>query len=1555
MSLTVSLLFLSCYCLKVAASGSALSLDDLRALCVERLLQHDSDNVQVLTACSKLYRGFSAEAYLKQLEKRPFNEISPAPSSSHLRNRLLDPAYVLHTYMGYLLMKDDVFQAVSLAAKVEKQNRLPFESQVKLYKQVFDYHLQEGTLFYHSQGDFIKRSHAIAYAPLAGKLGIEVLVNHLHRLVDEFPAKHFSLQERQYISLASHQTVLWILRVKYGPKHGLQEFSSRKYWSTMPILSPKKLEEWARNFLKQENPIPDTIDKIIGGHGAIHPDLGSLLARAKFEPIAIDEFASGKDAAVKEKIGMDEEQHREHQLIDVEEIESSKEEEARGDGNMEVDHDEGFAKEEYVWGESGDDKAVVLDGVGNVEPETRAYDVEPEVKAGYSRAETHEEKGGMKDQLDLFDVSRHDGQVGGSVEEYHASDNSLSIEQVGTDGESSAGKVEVVDDYDQQIAPSVGDGEVVEVDQQTPPGQFGNEYSDDEESSQVEQGYDAEESQPEEEEQHPSASDFMAMQEPPGSPDETENHKLLPAKRAVDEAFPSSVPNAPVDHLSSGSLVVPEPFSEVDPGYEGEVSQCPTDFEEIIRPEKKPRLESGYDAGESQGHTEDEDDEEMQTEEEKEEIQDQTQDLETAVSQRKITGSRLERSLNPTLSDMSAADERTTGFDDDLAESSEREDRDKRKGEVVPALQMMPITAKAEDSSASLLVRFASAVQREDETFRATLKQSPVSGEPANEFATDMSVADSASRSASIESKENDDFLRLESETTSHMVDHVPKPPLDTKESQSPHSQVDDQQAVEKDAAAATVAQTDSGSMPSVMVTGGDDGTHNKAGESEDQDNGEGKSKLESETLIVDHVSETTVNAQESGLPPSPPSNAQSVERDDKGPAEPINADEEDHEQRSDGAGDDGAEDISDRESWYTGAQESPKTPQRQSLASTGTQTGRNVDFSSPQSRTSDITAHSPSPEQRSRRASTPPVGLRSSGSKRSRIVWRKDEDSSDEDHMASIENRSGSRSPKRHKSDKLEVIDEELDIIAGDVNMDASKASVESLDKQNSVDKKDKGGTIEAPSTALVVGAGKPPLPPTRKSLARKEGEGEQDAEKSKEALSGEVEPITDARSSTRRSTRKKSGEEEEVVEEEPTMVRRSTPSRKAKSDQSVASATRSTRRSSRNKSTEEKEEEEAVEEEPTTVLRSTPSRKAKSAKDDKSVASATRSTRRSTRHKSTEEAEEEKPTTARRSTPPRKAKSAKDDQSVASATRSTRRSTRNKSTEEKEEEEEAVKEEPSMVRRSTPSRKAKSAKDDQSVAFATRSTRRSTRDKSTEEAEEEEPTTVLRSRPSRKAKSAKDDQSVASATRSTRRSSRNKSTEEKEEEEKVVKEEPTKVRRSTPSRTAKSAKDDESVASTTRSTRRSTRNKSTEEKEEESDKEPTAARRSTSSRKGKSAKDDKSVASTTRSTRRSTRNKSAKKEEESDKEPTAARRSTPSRKGKSAKDDKSVASTTRSTRRSTRNRSKDEATGVSRSTRSLKAASTDETSVGSTMRSTRKANGSPSVSTRSSRRAKK
>jgi hypothetical protein len=111
--------------------------------------------------------------------------------------------------------------------------------------------------------------------------------------------------------------------------------------------------------------------------------------------------------------------------------------------------------------------------------------------------------------------------------------------------------------------------------------------------------------------------------------------------------------------------------ADIDPGYEGEESQCHTEDEE------KQRMQLGYEAEESQGHTEDDDDEMVK-------IQKET-GIPVDVSKDTVVPVLMTHDDSHTLSDMSAADERTMSVDEDAGEEyMEVEDLEKRAESVHP-------------------------------------------------------------------------------------------------------------------------------------------------------------------------------------------------------------------------------------------------------------------------------------------------------------------------------------------------------------------------------------------------------------------------------------------------------------------------------------------------------------------------------------------------------------------------------------------------------------------------------------------------------------------------------------------------------------------------------------------------------------------------------------------------------------------------------------------------------------------------------------------------------
>ncbi len=236
--------------------------------------------------------------------------------------------------------------------------------------------------------------------------------------------------------------------------------------------------------------------------------------------------------------------------------------------------------------------------------------------------------------------------------------------------------------------------------------------------SQGEDGYDAEDSQDhsltedDDEPRTPSLSGIAAT--------------LIHNKRKIEtDDFSSEHPNASL---------------QLDPGYDAD-SQGQTDIEEA-RKTKKRKVETGYEGGESQGHTDEEEEEEEAS---RENIADENiaGSLSSALAetelQRHGTLNGVSRARDETPSDgMSAADELTSCHDEDIgAESSEL---DEGNGPAAP----INVPASVSQPRGSVLVQYATEAQQTFLSGRLSFVNSS--------FATDDAVLDSASQAASIES-----------------------------------------------------------------------------------------------------------------------------------------------------------------------------------------------------------------------------------------------------------------------------------------------------------------------------------------------------------------------------------------------------------------------------------------------------------------------------------------------------------------------------------------------------------------------------------------------------------------------------------------------------------------------------------------------------------------------------------------------------------------------------------------------------------------------------------
>lgn len=172
----------------------------------------------------------------------------------------------------------------------------------------------------------------------------------------------------------------------------------------------------------------------------------------------------------------------------------------------------------------------------------------------------------------------------------------------------------------------------------------------------------------------------------------------------------------PVTEKENERSTIARESLEIDPGYDAEDSQGHTDIDDRpVHATRTNMVETGYDAEESQCHTEEEEDEEAVIQQRHEELAHLSRDeltnmgsIRQAIPSRKANLPAVE---NQTLSDMSAADELTTGLDEDFGnESSELEEAMEVRTDINEGSLPPPPSHRAPKRS---LIEYATEAQEE--------------------------------------------------------------------------------------------------------------------------------------------------------------------------------------------------------------------------------------------------------------------------------------------------------------------------------------------------------------------------------------------------------------------------------------------------------------------------------------------------------------------------------------------------------------------------------------------------------------------------------------------------------------------------------------------------------------------------------------------------------------------------------------------------------------------------------------------------------------------------
>jgi len=311
----------------------------------------------------------------------------------------------------------------------------------------------------------------------------------------------------------------------------------------------------------------------------------------------------------------------------------------------------------------------------------------------------------------------------------------------------------------------------------------------------IDEGYDAEESQ------HSNDEEEAPVEEPyqPAGP----IGNILPS--AVEQTQAS----ASIDAPPVLETVVEVASAEVDDGYEAEDSQEERPKTKKVEPargtESGPQVETGYEAAEeSQAHTEEEGDETADEEDIRRRRLEQTlqqqqqttledqqpRDGEYTAAAASIEPAPCEGILDQTLSDMSAADERTEVELEQGAESSEIDETAKRPSVAAVLEPQSTLAAYAHAAQAA-----QAATDGEVPAFEPP-PATPVGEDASAAAATDAAIMGGAfSQSASLASKTDEDRELDDGDSRARVVevDHTPadlpvatSPPGKDKDSAQP-------------------------------------------------------------------------------------------------------------------------------------------------------------------------------------------------------------------------------------------------------------------------------------------------------------------------------------------------------------------------------------------------------------------------------------------------------------------------------------------------------------------------------------------------------------------------------------------------------------------------------------------------------------------------------------------------------------------------------------------------------------------------------------------------
>lgn len=255
----------------------------------------DRDNTDdIVHACTRILQQASPMEYIASLDRENWRALSKgenvrlftngnwiAAEKCNQGDGSITLGFPLLTHIDALLVEDNAEQAINIAVRMEHCLVLSEDNQLQAWTRVVNYLFQTGHIFldgfpvcrpeYLANRRFILEMIMTRSGPLGLTVFIEAYKNVLARVAGL--KGNVTEDEHEYLQRACHQTVLRILQAKYGEEAGIEKFkesylkhvegiaaSPRVQLSSLMVCSSKKEQmNWAFDFLCQTNKVPDSL------------------------------------------------------------------------------------------------------------------------------------------------------------------------------------------------------------------------------------------------------------------------------------------------------------------------------------------------------------------------------------------------------------------------------------------------------------------------------------------------------------------------------------------------------------------------------------------------------------------------------------------------------------------------------------------------------------------------------------------------------------------------------------------------------------------------------------------------------------------------------------------------------------------------------------------------------------------------------------------------------------------------------------------------------------------------------------------------------------------------------------------------------------------------------------------------------------------------------------------------------------------------------------------------------------------------------------------------